>query len=190
MIRFRAIVEVLGKPKEHIEASLRKYIEKLKEDKNYTVHSVDFAEAQEKKEEGLWAAFAEVELSTEKVINMVNFSLDYMPSLLEVISPQQLTLRDVELSTFLNDLQAKLHAVDMIAKQLKVENDVLARNTGNLLKNYITVLLGKQSLTSEQISRLTGVLQDRLEDFLDQLIDEQRVDLKAGVYSLKQKKEE
>src|SRR3989344_4916487 len=118
MIRFRAIVEVLGKPKEHIEASLRKYIEKLKEDKNYTVHSVDFAEAQEKKEEGLWAAFAEVELSTEKVINMVNFSLDYMPSLLEVISPQQLTLRDVELSTFLNDLQAKLHAVDMIAKQL------------------------------------------------------------------------
>ncbi len=190
MIHIRALIEVLGKPKEHIEASLKKYIEKLKEDSAYKVLHVEFAAPSERKEEGLWAAFAEVELKTEQLSHIINFSLDYMPSLIEIIEPRELLLKDTELSTFLNDLQAKLHAVDMVAKQLKMENSFLVQNLGKLLKNYVVVLLGKQDLTSEQLSRLTGVEQDKLEDFLDQLIDEGRIDLKAGVYSLKQKKEE
>ncbi len=189
-IRFRAMIEVLGKPKEHIESTLKKYVDALKEDKNYKVIQADFAEPEEKKETGLWAVFAELEIQTEQLTHILNFSLDYMPSLLEIISPQQLTLKDVELSTFLNDLQAKLHAVDMVAKQLKMENDFLTKNMGHLLKNYITVLLGKQELTSEQISRLTGVNKDKLEDFLDKLIEEVRVNLKGVVYFLKAKKEE
>ena len=70
----------------------------------------------------------------------------------------------------------------MVAKQLKAENETLKLNTGLLLKNYLTVLLGNRKMNSQQLSNLTGVPQDRLEDFLDQLIDEGRVDLEGDLY--------
>ena len=182
-ITFRALIEVLGKPQEHVEKSLHSYIDHLKKDKNYQVLKVDFAEIKKQKEE-LWATFAEVEVKTEKMENITAFCFDYMPSLIEILDPRELHFKDIELARFLNDLQAKLHAVDMVAKQVKMENDLIKKNTLGLLKNYLTVLLGKQPLTSAQLSKLTGVEKDRLEDFLDTLLDEGKVSLKGEVYSL------
>ena len=60
----------------------------------------------------------------------------------------------------------------MIAKQVKLESDTLKVNLGKLLRNYVTVLLGKGSMGLEQMSRLTGVKEDTLGDYLDKLIDE------------------
>ena len=112
-----------------------------------------------------------------------------MPSSIEVVEPAELKLDEIELSAFLNDLQIKLHGVDMLAKQLKTENDMLKINTAALLKNYITVLLKQNNLTSAQLSNFTGVNKDKLEDFLDQLIDEGKIDLKEETYYLKSTKE-
>jgi len=55
------------------------------------------------------------------------------------------------------------------------------------LNNYILVLLSKGNLTSEQLSGLTGVNKDKLEDYLDKLIDAGKVDLKEGIYFAKNK---
>ena len=184
-IVFRVVIEVLGKPKEHVEASLKKYLENLKEDKKYTVTREDIAELKKHEESDLWMIFAELELNTEKVDDLIDFCFEYMPSLIEIIEPNKLSMETGEVSSFLNDLQAKLHSVDMVAKQLKAENDMLKQNTGYLLKNYITVLLSQQNLTSERLSSLTGVKKEKLEDYLDKLIDEGRVDLKDGIYVLK-----
>lgn len=177
----------MGKPKEHVDFSMKKYLQNLKENKDYTVVSEDLADLKKQDDSELWMVFAELEINTEKVDDLISFCFDYMPSLIEIIEPEKLSLGALEISNFLNDLQAKLHSVDMIAKQLKTENDILKHNTGSLLKNYITVLLGQQNLTSEQLSKLTGVNKDRLEDYLDNLIDEGRVDLKEGIYVLKSK---
>jgi len=186
-IVFRAVMEVMGKPKDHVEFSMKKYLQNLKEDKNYEVVTEDLAELKKQDDSELWMIFAELEINTEKVDDLVNFCFDYMPSLIEIIEPRELSLDALEVSNFLNDLQAKLHSVDMVAKQLKTENDILKHNTGSLLKNYITVLLGQQNLTSEQLSSLTGVNKDKLEDYLDSLIDEGRIDLKDEIYVLKKK---
>jgi len=180
-------MEVMGKPKDHVEFSMKKYLQNLKEDKNYEVVTEDLAELKKQDDSELWMIFAELEINTEKVDDLVNFCFDYMPSLIEIIEPRELSLDALEVSNFLNDLQAKLHSVDMVAKQLKTENDILKHNTGSLLKNYITVLLGQQNLTSEQLSSLTGVNKDKLEDYLDSLIDEGRIDLKDEIYVLKKK---
>ena len=107
-----------------------------------------------------------------------------MPSLIEIIEPHALSYTAKDISAFLNDLQAKLHNIDMIAKQVKMESDSLRKNMGSLLKNYITILLSKKSLTSNELSQLTGVTLDKLEDFLDQLIDEGKIDLKGNEYYL------
>ena len=188
-IHFRTVIEVMGKPREHIEKSINTYVENLKKNKEYEVISEEFAEIKKDDEQEMWTTFVELEVKTAKILNLSAFCFDYMPALIEVLSPKELHLRDVELSTFLNDLQAKLHQVDMVAKQVKAENDFLKKNMGGLLKNYVTVLLRGRGLTSEQLSQLMGMHKDKLEDFLDQLIDEGKIDLKEGVYYL-QKKEE
>ena len=184
-ITFRTVIEVLGKPKEHVEEALKGYIHKIKTDKNFTLIKEEFAETNQQEEQGLWATFAELEVKTPSVDNLTGFCFDYMPSLLEVISPKEIRFTDANVSQFLNDLQAKLHQIDMIAKQLQVENSFLNKSLGGLLKNYVVVLLSKGDLTSKQLSGLTGINQDKLEDFLDQLIDEQKIDLNDGVYTLK-----
>jgi hypothetical protein len=184
-ITFRAVVEVLGKPKEHIVMALNGYLEKLENDENFSLLKKDLAEARQQENSELWATFAELELKTSEVKNLTSFCFDYMPSVLEIIYPKELKFKDSDVSQFLNDLQARLHQVDMVAKQVQTENNILNKSLGSLLKNYITLALTKQNLNSEQLSKLTGVAQDKLEDFLDQLIDDGRVDLKEGIYLLK-----
>ncbi len=183
-IHFRAIIEVLGRPKEHVQESLQQYITNLKEDKRYKVLHEDFAEIkkQDGKDQELWAGFAEVECSTAKASDLTLFCLTYMPSLIEILKPTSLTFSEQDFSLFLNDLQGHLHNIDIVAKQVKLENDFLKKNMSALLKNYVVVLLSKANLTSQQLSNLTGVDQDKLEDYLDQLIDEGKIDLKEGMY--------
>ena len=184
-ISFRVVIEVLGKPKEYVEKALVEYIEKLKQDKNYTLILVEIEKTQQQEKEELWSNFAELEIKTEKIENITAFCFDYMPSVIEILEPEQITMNDVQLSSFLNDLQAKLHSVDMIAKQAKIESDYLKRNSGILLKNFIFSLLARNGLTSEQLSMLSGVKIEQIEDILDKFIDEGKVDLKGKVYSLK-----
>ena len=185
---FRAIIEVLGRPKEHVEKTIKDYLERLKQDKNYQIVSEEVAEVKKQEKEEMWVIFAELEVRTEKVDNIIGFCFEYMPSMIELIEPSELTLRDVTLSNFLNDLQARLHHVGIVAKQLKSENDFLKKNLAVLVKNYVTVLLnGGRKMTSEQLSKLTGLAKDKLEDFLDQLIDKEEIDLKEDLYLLKKK---
>lgn len=181
-IIFRTVIEILGKPKEHVEKALKDYVKQIKEDENFKVIKEDFAEIKKQEDQDLWAIFVELEIKTAKIDHIIDFCFEYMPSILEIVNPKKLTLEDSQISGFLNDLQAKLHQVDMVAKQVKLENDHLKTNMAGLLKNYIVVLLSKANLTSQQLSKLTGVRQEKLEDFLDQLIDEGKIDLKEGVY--------
>ena len=180
-------MEILGKPQEHVEQSMKEYLQQLQENKHYTILHQDVAEIQKQQDQELWATFAELEVRVDALEDLTAFCFDYMPSMIEIIEPQELLLADTLISTFLNDLQARLHQIDMIAKQAKMENDILKKNTGFLLKNYLQVLLDNQNLTSEQLSKLTGVPQDQLEDFMDTLIDQGLIDLKQGIYFLTKK---
>ena len=184
-ITFRAVIEVLGKPQEHVDKAIHQYVDALKASKEYTVIHEEFADIKKQEEQELWSVFAELEVKTEKLENLTSFCFEYMPSLIEVLEPQEFNLTDVHFSQFLNDLQAKLHNVDMVAKQVKLENDQLKRNMKGLLQNYIQVLLGNRRLTSTQLSQMTGVDKERIEDFLDMLIDDGKVDLEEGVYFLR-----
>ena len=181
-IVFRVILEVLGKPQVHVEEALKGYLKQIHEDSRYKIITQELAPTKQQEGHELWTIFAELELETKEIKNVVNFCFDYMPSLVEIVEPEELTLTDVQATEFFSDLKGKLHHVDMVAKKTKLENDHLQRNMSLLLKNYILVLLTQNNLSSEQIAKLTGVSKDKIEDFLDKLIDEKKVDLKEGVY--------
>ncbi|MEK6900325.1 MAG: hypothetical protein AABX05_04340 [Nanoarchaeota archaeon] len=189
-IHFRAVIEVLGKPKEHVDSSLKGYVQNIKDSKKYTITKEQFADLQKQQDSELWAAFAELELKTDSIQHLIDFCFDYMPSLIEIIEPHKLELNSTDISIFLNDLQAKLHGVDMLAKQLKMENTLAGKSFNVLLNNYVTFLLQQHNLDSEQLSKMTGVSKEILEDFLDHLIDEGKIDLKEGIYFIKQQRDE
>ncbi len=186
-ITFRAVIEVLGKPPEHVKESMQEYLRKLEEDKRFKILHQESAEMKKQEKQDLWAVFAELEIQTTQLENLTIFCLDYMPSTLEIVEPKQLNITDFQFSQFLNDLQTKLHQIDLLAKHVKIENDHLKRNLGALLGNYVQVLLKQNNLGSAQLSKLTGVSQDQLEDYLDKLMDEGKIDLKEGIYFLKEK---
>ena len=184
-ITFRALMEVLGKPKEHVKESLEKYVAQLKSSDKYTVLNEDYADVEQRGDSELWATFVELEIKTNSIENLVLFCFEYMPSSIEILSPAEFKLADQELSHMLSNLQGRLHQIDMVAKQLKAENEALKRNATFLVKNNLLILLAKESMNSENLSKYTGVAKDKLEDFLDKLIDENKIELKDGIYSLK-----
>ena len=181
-IEFRAVVEVLGKPQEHVEKMMKSIVEKLQQDERFTVKQAETHDCIAQENTDLFATFTEVELATEELDNMIGFCFDFMPSSIEINQPSTLEIPNGSLSQFFNDLQAKLHQVDMIAKQMKMERDLLSKNTAGLLRNYLLVLLTNNKLTIEQLSKYTGVEQDKLADYLDKLIDSGSVDLEGELY--------
>ena len=186
-ITCRAVIEVMGKPKEHVEAALTEYIGNLKKDDRFTVQREEYAEIK-KQESEMWTKFVELELESKDAQQLISFCFEYMPSVIEILEPEKIELTETDLSEFFNDLQAKLHQVDMVAKQVKVENENLSFNMNKLLNNYLVVLLGKENLTLEQISRFTGVPETKVGDFLDKLIDQGVISLKNDKYFLNQQK--
>jgi len=181
-IRCRAIIEVLGKPKEHVENSINQYIEHIKEDSELVILSENYSEI---KEQGkLWSKFVELDLVIKGTRKLISFCFEYMPSSIEVVKPEHLIMSNPELSNFLNDLQARLHNVDMIVKQLKAENDFLKHNMTAMLHNTILICLKVSKLSLEQLSKVTGVDKKELEVFVEKLLKENKIKKENELYIL------
>lgn len=189
-IIFRTLIEVIGKPKEHIEEAIRDYVKDIRNNKDYHVVSLEISKSEKQEKSDLWSVFAELEIGVKKLEHLTAFCFNFMPSIIEVLKPEELKISQEKLSMAFNDLQSKLHQVDLVAKNMRLEKDHLQQNMANLLRNYITVMLTNRKLSSEQLSKLTGLSQDVLEDFMDKLIDKGKVDLKDGLYYLTGKSKE
>src|SRR3989338_2249754 len=113
-ILFRTVLEVVGRPKNYIETALQEYLTKLKGDQNYKVVSEEIAEVEKQGKDEMWMTFVELEVKTSHVDKIIGFCFDYMPSLIEVLEPSELVSSNAALSSLFNDLQARLHQVDMV----------------------------------------------------------------------------
>lgn len=185
-ITFRALIELLGKPKQHVDDSMRKMIQKLREDERYRLKKVETADLKKQEQADVWATFSEVEIEVSDIPEIMEFCFDYMPSLIEILEPKELVFTEGEVTAFLSDMQAKLHHIDMVAKNLKLEADSLKQNQAKLLRNYITLLLRSKKMTAKELGILTGVEEDTIADFLDYLIDQKYVELEGEEYYLKE----
>ena len=181
-IRCRTIIEVLGKPKEHVENSIKEYVEHIKEDSELVVLKEEYSEI---KEQGkLWSKFVELDLVVKGTVKLIGFCFEYMPSSIEVLKPEHLILTNPELSSFLNDLQARLHNVDMIVKSQNAENEILKRNINAMMHNLILICLKKNNLTLEQLSQVTGIDKKVLEEFVKKLLKENKIKIENDLYRL------
>ena len=118
------IVEMAGRPAEHLTESLEKHIGILNEVKDVTVHSIKVSEPKEidmkvgENEEKMFTAFAEADFECESFARLSETMFDFMPSSIEVIEPSNLSLNMGEVTDLLNNISGRMHRYDEIAKVL------------------------------------------------------------------------
>ncbi len=125
------ILEILGKPAEHIKKTLTDIVKKLGEEKDVKVISKSVAEpkpfqVKEKISQELFTSFAEIEFETnmQKLMLLV---YGYMPSHIDIIKPEDLRVKNSDLNLFLNELTRRLHQYDELARAFIINQQVLAK---------------------------------------------------------------
>ncbi len=178
------IIEMLGKPKEHLESTLKKYIENLKKDKKIIIIEEDYAKP-EAKENEMFSTFVELEVLMRNTGKIIDFCFDYMPSSIEVIEPASLIYKNNELANILNDLQTRLHKYDMMVKNFSQQNKLLKRNSAIFLRTLIDLSLKQGPKPIKEISKDTHIPEKELTNFLEVLVKENKIIKKQNKYSLK-----
>ncbi|MBI2147877.1 hypothetical protein HYU19_05405 [Candidatus Woesearchaeota archaeon] len=185
-IHCSTIIEILGAPKDHVVDTLYSYVQKIKNNKDITVLKEEFSKP--KKEGKLFSMFVELEIMAKNASTLAYFCFDYMPSSIEIIEPSTFRYSSVDFSGFFNDLQARLHKVDQIAKELAAKNKNLLRNTNMLLRNNVILVLDADgALSLPALAKRVGLPDQQLLSFVKEMIHEQWLEEKDGAYSLAQK---
>jgi len=140
-IKAKFIFEMLGKPPEYLKESLENHIKSLENDDikiiTYKVHEPKLLLDEKEEVKGLYTTFAEVELEIENINLVFAIVIRMLPSHVEIIDPDDVYLKNFDLSAILNDLAIKLHKYDEVAKILMMERDNFARQLNAIHNNII-----------------------------------------------------
>ncbi len=174
----RFIIELLGAPKDYIEKTLKDFIEKLKTE--YTIVKESYEPA---KENGsLFTTFCELEGAFENFEELFHFCMNAMPASIEIVEPERIKTENRELTRVLNDIQSRLHEIDMEIKRLKSLNEILDRNTLQTFRNFIQFVVTSGPKGIGEISRAVGVKEKDLKPFLDRMIEENYLLAESDIY--------
>ena len=192
----RAIVEVIGKPKAHVEEAINLVVEKTKEIKGLKIERKEIAETKSLKEEDLpkteqkiqekhgelFSTFAEIEFKADNLDVIASFCFDFLPSSLEFIEPEKIDVNIQDISKLMNDVLGKIHNADHVIKTLNFENSALKNNAMLLLRNMIIVSLKSKEKDLDGLSKAIGIPSEQLKPFVDSLIKENFIKEEKGTY--------
>ncbi len=127
-IHIRFVLEILGRPPEHIKEALEKLIENMSKEKDIKILSKVVHEPVIAKDaKDLFTTFAEVEAELATVGAYFSIIFSYFPSNIEIISPTELKLQAQTLNEVGGVAINKIHEYEAITKTLIGQNQILAR---------------------------------------------------------------
>ena len=127
-LKIKAIIEILGKPKDHVEKTIANVVEELKKREGLTLINEKIAKT--KKLETFFSSYVEVELKLSTMDQLIDFCFDFLPSNIEIIEREEMNLDSHLLAEYMNDLLAKLHQQSMIIRNMHAENLVMKQKLG------------------------------------------------------------
>lgn len=158
MVRAIMIVEMAGRPAEHLTAALEKHIGILNDIKDIEVHSIKVSKPSEidiGKENNcdiMWTAFAEADFECESFARLSETMFDFMPSSVEVIEPSKVTLNMNEATGLLNNISGRMHRYDELAKI-----------AGERLQQMTAQLQGAQKVLMEKNAEISKLKEKRIQ---------------------------
>lgn len=149
-IRALLILEVLGKPPKYLTDTLQNLIVQMGGETGIAVKNSNVKEPKKMEEKAgiadasggkfnveqndFYISFAEIEVEAETLLHLVSIIFKYMPAHLEIISPENIPLTNVDWNEILNELLRKLHGYDEIARVLQVEKAILENKLKAMLE--------------------------------------------------------
>lgn len=127
-LHIKAIIEILGKPKEHVEQTIAKVLEELKKREGLKVVTENIADTKEV--EHFFSSYIDVELKLDDMDKLIDFCFDFLPSNIEIIDPEKIDIDSHLFAEYMNDLLAKLHQQSMVIRNLHAENLVMKEKLG------------------------------------------------------------
>lgn len=121
----QAVIEVLGRPPEHLTDALNQLIVSIGAEKGLVVreklvHEPTKAEGSD----DLFTNFAELTLDCDSMDSYFLFVFRYMPSHIEIISPENLHLTNLEFTELANRISSRMHEYDALAKKALFERNL------------------------------------------------------------------
>ena len=178
----RLIFEIMGTPRENVEKAIRLLVEKLKTLDGVRVVVEKYFDP--KKIEEMWSNFVEVELFLDNITTLVNMSVDFLPTSIEIIEPEHMSMPSREFGGVLNDLTVKLLKISNEYQTASVENHLIKKKMNTLISVIVLKSLSNSSKTMKELSNDIRIEEDDVKLFLDDLIKNNKVELKEDKYSL------
>jgi len=183
-LRANIIFEIIGKPKEHIEQTMKAYIENIKQETELKIINEE-QEPAEEMEDGLFGVIAEVEMLIPNIEKLNWLCINFTPASIEILEPNKMTVKAKEIMDWTNDLLSRLHEIGIVQKNLQGQHDVLVKNFNAMTRNAIILSL-KETNDLEEIGKKIGMTKEHTEKFINALIKEGKVKKEKNKYYLKE----
>lgn len=181
-LRVNVLFEVVGNPKEHVEAMIKKVMEGVSSEKKIKVVSEEYGSAEDAGD-GLWGTFCEADLLLKDVNVLSWLAFNFSPASVELIEPKQVILKDKQMTDFMGELLSQLHQNNLVSIQAKSDAKGLLLSLNALMRNAILFVISSQSKSAEEISRILGVDEKGAKSYLDAMIKEKSIVESEGLYS-------
>lgn len=127
-IHVSLMLEVLGTPPEHLVETLNELINKMGSEKGVKIKNKEIHEPVELEgNEGFYTTFADIEVEVESLREIITLTFRYMPSHIDIISPENLRLENNYFNEVFNEITRRLHAYDEVARILQNEMQILKK---------------------------------------------------------------
>ena len=180
-ILVQAIIEILGAPKAHVEDTMIKVVDGMQDKEWLEVVSDEVAEATQQKD--LFSSYADVQVWVKSFGHMIEFLFNYMPSSIEILEPQEMQLKREDIGNLMTEISGRLHASDAQLKDLNARNQVIDRNTRQIIQNFITRTLESGEKTVSEVTKIIGIPESNTQAYLDVMVGGKLVKKQKNKYS-------
>jgi len=138
-IKATLILEIIGRPPEHLVKALEELIKQIDEEKNVSVRSKKINEPiLIEGSKDFYTTFAEVDIEVEEILNLAIVLFKYMPAHVEVVSPELIALTNNGWTDILSELTRRLHGYDEVARTIQIQNSQMQKKMQELLSKEKT----------------------------------------------------
>jgi len=177
--------ELVGNPKEHIETTMKGFMDNIKSDSQITVLNEELGEAEEVQgSKGLWSTFADTEMLVKGLDKFIWLCVNFMPASIEIIAPEELRIKEKEMTNWLNDWLAKLHEIAVSVRQTNVKDETVIKTMNALIQNAV-ILATEHYHSPADIAKKIGLDEKSLQPFLDALVKQGKLEKKGDSYNHK-----
>ncbi len=127
------ILEIIGKPKEYLVQALDEMITKINSEERVVVTNKVIHEPLPMKDsKEFFTTYAEIEIEVEEPIFLAILMFKYMPSHVEIVSPERMVFQNNSFSDILNELTRRLHGYDELARIFQLEKQEMQNKINEL----------------------------------------------------------